>query len=120
MAPRRYERVKIASPEFLAAKAAKEMAAAAKAAEEAAIPLHDVNDWGISCDSAAVEEVTVGAHGRGGGGSGVEADQKQKLGEGIVYSMAGRGELIPIMESALVSNVAFHTFDWEHDAGFKP
>ena len=48
-------KAKITSPEYLAAKAAKEEEAAAKAAEEAAVPLHEANDWGISCDGGDEE-----------------------------------------------------------------
>ena len=77
-AQERYK-AKITSPEYLAKRAAEEAEAAAKAEEEAAKPLHEENDWGISCDD----------DGSGGEASGsVSAGYGQtRLGEGIEFSM---------------------------------
>lgn len=88
-------RAKIASPAYIAAKASEAEAAAAKAAAEAAVPLHEANDWGISCDEVA-EEVAAASGSAGGGGSGGAAGARgggQKLGEGIEYSMPSSDKL---------------------------
>ena len=85
--PPRGHRARVTSPEYLAAAAAAAAAAEAEAAEEAAKPLHEENDWGISVDAGdndADEAPAAPATAPTGG---------QVLGEGIQFSMPASEKL---------------------------
>ena len=65
-------KAKIASPEYITAKTAKDAVAKAAAAAEA-VPVHDENDWGISCEGGDKQEEEEEQGGAISSGSGAGA-----------------------------------------------
>ena len=81
-------RARVTSPEYLAAAAAAAAAAEAEAAAEAAKPLHEENDWGISVDAAAGDD-----DGEAPAAPATASTGGQVLGEGIQFSMPASEKL---------------------------